>query len=68
MFGSAMWCTYFADLEIPRQILQDDDEAVVEVVHRPARGGGRHHAVELPREPGLLEDRPGPAGREHHRA
>src|ERR1700722_6829746 len=35
MFGSAMWCTYFADLELPRQILQDDDEAIVEVVHRP---------------------------------
>jgi acyl-CoA reductase-like NAD-dependent aldehyde dehydrogenase len=35
MFGSAMWCQYFADLEIPRQILQDDDEALVEVVNRP---------------------------------
>jgi acyl-CoA reductase-like NAD-dependent aldehyde dehydrogenase len=35
VFGSAMWCTYFADLEMPRQILQDDDEALVEVVHRP---------------------------------
>ncbi|HVC70837.1 MAG TPA: aldehyde dehydrogenase family protein [Acidimicrobiales bacterium] len=35
IFGSAMWCTYFADLELPRQILQDDDEATVEVVHRP---------------------------------
>jgi acyl-CoA reductase-like NAD-dependent aldehyde dehydrogenase len=35
VFGSAMWCTYFADLEIPRQILQDDDEALVEVVNRP---------------------------------
>ena len=35
MFGSAMWCTYFADLELPRQVLQDDDEATVEVVHRP---------------------------------
>jgi acyl-CoA reductase-like NAD-dependent aldehyde dehydrogenase len=35
MFGSAMWCTYFADLEIPRQIIQDDAEALVEVVGRP---------------------------------
>jgi acyl-CoA reductase-like NAD-dependent aldehyde dehydrogenase len=35
MFGSAMWCGYFADLELPRRILQDDDEAIVEVVHRP---------------------------------
>jgi acyl-CoA reductase-like NAD-dependent aldehyde dehydrogenase len=35
MFGSAMWCTYFADLELPRRVLQDDDEATVEVVHRP---------------------------------
>ena len=30
------------------------------------RGGGRHHALELPAEPGLLEDRPGPVGRQHH--
>jgi acyl-CoA reductase-like NAD-dependent aldehyde dehydrogenase len=35
IFGSAMWCTYFADLEIPRQVLQDDEEAFVEVVNRP---------------------------------
>jgi len=35
IFGSAMWCTYFADLEVPRQIIQDDDEALVEVVNRP---------------------------------
>jgi len=35
VFGSAMWCTYFADLERPREIIQDDDEAVVEVVRRP---------------------------------
>jgi acyl-CoA reductase-like NAD-dependent aldehyde dehydrogenase len=35
IFGSSMWCSYFAELDIPRQILQDDDEAIVEVVHRP---------------------------------
>ena len=32
-----------------------------------ARGGGGHHAVELPADPGLLEDRPGVAGRQHAR-
>ena len=35
VFGSAMWCTYYADLERPREIVQDDAEALVEVVRRP---------------------------------
>jgi acyl-CoA reductase-like NAD-dependent aldehyde dehydrogenase len=35
VFGSAMWCTYFADLERPREVIQDDAEALVEVVRRP---------------------------------
>ena len=35
IFGSSMWCTYFADLDIPRQVIQDDDEALVQVVNRP---------------------------------
>jgi acyl-CoA reductase-like NAD-dependent aldehyde dehydrogenase len=35
VFGSAMWCTYFADLELPREVLQDDDEALVELKRRP---------------------------------
>ena len=35
VFGSAMWCTYYADLERPRVIIQDDAEALVEVVRRP---------------------------------
>ena len=35
VFGSAMWCTYYADLERPREIIQDDAEALVEVVRRP---------------------------------
>ncbi len=35
----------------------------------PAAGCGcRHHPVELPADPGLVEDRPGPAGRQHHGA
>jgi acyl-CoA reductase-like NAD-dependent aldehyde dehydrogenase len=25
IFGSSMWCSYFAELDIPRQILQEDD-------------------------------------------
>ncbi|MHB8439542.1 MAG: aldehyde dehydrogenase family protein [Acidimicrobiales bacterium] len=35
VFGSAMWCTYYADLERPREIIQDDAEALVEVMRRP---------------------------------
>ena len=30
-----MWYKYFADLEIPAQVIQDDEEAHVEVVRRP---------------------------------
>jgi acyl-CoA reductase-like NAD-dependent aldehyde dehydrogenase len=35
VFAAAIWCQYFANLETPRQILQDDAEAFVEVVRRP---------------------------------
>jgi acyl-CoA reductase-like NAD-dependent aldehyde dehydrogenase len=34
-FASAMWCQYFANLETPAQIIQDDDAAFVEVARRP---------------------------------
>ncbi len=35
VFGSAMWCSYYADLERQREIIQEDAEALVEVVRRP---------------------------------
>src|SRR3546814_9629635 len=35
VYGAAIWFQYYADLEIPRQVLQDDDAAFVEVVQRP---------------------------------
>ncbi len=35
VFAAAIWCQYFANLETPRQVIQDDDEARVEVVRRP---------------------------------
>lgn len=35
VFGAAMWLQYFADLELPREIIQDDDTAFVEVLRRP---------------------------------
>ena len=35
VFASAMWCSYFAELDRPREIIQDDGEALVEVVRRP---------------------------------
>jgi acyl-CoA reductase-like NAD-dependent aldehyde dehydrogenase len=35
VFAAAIWCQYFANLETPPQVIQDDDEARVEVVRRP---------------------------------
>jgi acyl-CoA reductase-like NAD-dependent aldehyde dehydrogenase len=35
VFGAGMWLQYYADLERPREIIQDDTEAFVEVVRRP---------------------------------
>jgi acyl-CoA reductase-like NAD-dependent aldehyde dehydrogenase len=35
VFAAAIWCQYFANLETPAQVIQDDDEARVEVVRRP---------------------------------
>ena len=35
MFAAAIWCQYFANLETPPQVIQDDAEALVEVVRRP---------------------------------
>ena len=33
--GSAVWLRYFADLEVPREVVRDDAEAYQEVVRRP---------------------------------
>ncbi|HEX5366222.1 MAG TPA: aldehyde dehydrogenase family protein [Acidimicrobiales bacterium] len=35
VFGAGVWLQYYADLEIPRPVIQDDDTARVEVVQRP---------------------------------
>jgi acyl-CoA reductase-like NAD-dependent aldehyde dehydrogenase len=35
VFGAAIWCQYYANLETPPEILQDDAQALVEVVRRP---------------------------------
>ena len=35
VFAAAIWCQYFANLETPPQVIQDDAEAKVEVVRRP---------------------------------
>jgi acyl-CoA reductase-like NAD-dependent aldehyde dehydrogenase len=35
VYGAAMWCQYFAGLEIASEVIQDDDSALVEVVRRP---------------------------------
>jgi acyl-CoA reductase-like NAD-dependent aldehyde dehydrogenase len=34
VIGAGIWLKYFADLELPREIIQDDDSAFVEVVRR----------------------------------
>lgn len=41
---------YYADVEIPRVIVQDDDDAFIEVVRRPTRRHRDDQAVERPRE------------------
>jgi acyl-CoA reductase-like NAD-dependent aldehyde dehydrogenase len=35
VFGSAIWLQYFAELELASEVIQDDDQAFVEVVRRP---------------------------------
>lgn len=35
VYGAAMWLKYFANLDLPREVIQDDDRAFVEVVRRP---------------------------------
>ncbi len=35
VFGAAIWFQYYANLELPREIIQDDDNAFAEVVRRP---------------------------------
>lgn len=34
-FGAGIWFKYYADLEIPREVIQDDDNAFAEVIRRP---------------------------------
>jgi acyl-CoA reductase-like NAD-dependent aldehyde dehydrogenase len=33
--GAGVWFNYFADLEVPQEVIQDDDNAYAEVVRRP---------------------------------
>ena len=35
LVGTYVWMKYYADLELPREVIQDDDRAFVEVVRRP---------------------------------
>jgi acyl-CoA reductase-like NAD-dependent aldehyde dehydrogenase len=34
-FGAGIWFKYYADLQIPRDVIQDDDNAFAEVIRRP---------------------------------
>ncbi len=33
--GAGIWLNYFADLEVPKEVIQDDDNAYAEVVRKP---------------------------------
>ena len=33
--GAGVWFKYFADLELPREVIQDDENALIEVLRRP---------------------------------
>jgi len=33
--GAGLWFNYFADLEVPKEVIQDDDNAYAEVVRKP---------------------------------
>lgn len=35
VYGMALWFKYYADLQLPREVIQDDDTAFAEVVRRP---------------------------------
>ncbi|MEO5874044.1 MAG: aldehyde dehydrogenase family protein, partial [Streptosporangiaceae bacterium] len=35
IFTAGLWLKYYADLELPRQVIQDDEKALIEVVRRP---------------------------------
>jgi acyl-CoA reductase-like NAD-dependent aldehyde dehydrogenase len=35
VFGAAIWFQYYANLELPREVIQDDDNVFAEVVRRP---------------------------------
>lgn len=35
LLGAGYWLSYYADLETPREVIQDDDRAYAEVVRRP---------------------------------
>ncbi len=66
VLGASMGLTGAAALEFRREVLQDD-AAARRGRPAPARGGGRHHGVELPGRPRLGEDWAGAARREHRR-
>ncbi|RAY11132.1 aldehyde dehydrogenase [Actinomadura craniellae] len=35
VYGAGVWLKYYADLEVPAEVIQDDDNALVEVVRKP---------------------------------
>jgi acyl-CoA reductase-like NAD-dependent aldehyde dehydrogenase len=35
VIGAGVWFKYFADLDVPREVIQDDDNALIEILRRP---------------------------------
>ena len=63
-----MWFQYYADLEIPREVIQDDDAAFVEVVRRPLGVVAAITPWNFPLMLASWKIAPGPAGRQHRGA
>ena len=65
--GAAFWLRYYADLDLPREIIRDDAERFEGGAAPSAGRRYRHHPVEFPDTPGDVEDRAGAARGEHGR-
>ena len=61
----ATGCSYFADLEMPREVIQDDDAAYAEVVRRPMGVVAAITPWNFPIVLASWKIAPGAAGRQH---
>ena len=54
MGGCLAWIRYTASLDLPVEVIQDNDDARIEVHRKPVGVGGFHHTMELPAPDHLL--------------